>query len=553
MRVSGTNRAGLSDAVNGTVENISNQVNDMVSSALSALGANPKGVLGASLSDLTSQVTSSVTSAFGSINPVIGQLTSNLGALAQGPKEVMSQIETLSSSSSEALASPASFITKATSEVLQGTNSVTGNITENWLSDMGEDIISQISSGTGINVTDTNSLKQAINQATESLANGFHNATQGILGTGITSSISSAEDFFNNFVSGIKDTINNGPYTSVPVDIIDNIDDIVSGVTNILPDDIKNMISSSSQDIINNTISSTQHNISTSISNTVNKVTGLGIDPELITELMMKIYGYGGADLSGIVDPDGSSLTNSLGNNSGNIIQQIYQLAQSICNNITPVDYIDYDPLKNLYDLLLGLSGMLGINDLIEQLKRCQAADTLFFDKRSILTLVGILDTVITAGNPFTTNTIVQTVGANNIPDPKRTYTILGANLPDEPGYISQYTAVGTSLGVTPRDVLTSSTSSATETVIDGMNAVAMSATNTTVVSGVVDGPENQSLINVAMSIYNNAAGGDVYLSSNGTYDYQTPTTATSNNNWSWGVERVPDWQSGSNIDFPWA
>lgn len=476
------------------------QLNDLVNSAISALGANPTGILSASLSDLTSQVTSAVSSAFGDINSTIGNITSNVGSAIKGPKEVMSQIETLGSDTAKAIANPASFITRPISDVLQGTGGLSSNgITEDWLKDMGSDTLANIGKAVGVGaIQSTADLKSAISKATKDLSDGFNSTAQEIYNS-LSGTVKIGTELYT---SSLVTDVRNNIFDTENIPFIGGIVDSIGSVTDILPDDIKQWISSESADIIDKTVSSAETNLGIAISNTVSKVTGIGIAPDVITELMVNIIGYGNKDYNGIIDTEGGTLTPVLGNNSSTVINKLYTLAGSICSEVRPIDYVEYDPLKDLYDLLMALGAQLGITDLIQKLKECRAAGNIFFDKRTILTLINMLNDIAVQGNPYTVKAVTETVGAESIPDPVTVYKILGANLPEEQGYINEYKSLGDVLGVHPRDIIISDMSSENNTIISGMNTVAMGSTNISVVNETVNGNENRTLINSVMYFY---------------------------------------------------
>lgn len=518
------------DSVSNTVNNAKSSVEGMVNDALAALsnlGANPLGVLGSSLGDLTATVTNAVSTAFGTVNETIGALTSNLGAIANGPKEVLSQIESLAADSAEALSSPVSFITRATNDVLQGTGmeQVLGK-TQDWLKDMDGDLLGKIGSATGLgNILSTDGLKNAISKATNELAKGF-GGVDGLFGD-VKSVLNNAGDYLGSFATGIADTIDSVAGSILPTGILKGVHNITDDIRDLVPDKMGDWLASKSEKFLDKAISKATDTVSKNIAHAISKVTGVGISDTILTDIMKGLYSNGNRGMNGAVMSDGTTLYPKAGNNSTQVIDKLYEAARGICSNVQPLGYIDYDRNKDTFDLLATLAAKLGLTDLLEQLRQCANANNLYFDSRTIQSLASTIRDIAMDGNPFSFGTVVETAGVSNVSDPATEYKILGANLPNDSGYRDEYYSVGNRIGICTDDVLRSSASTAKNSVISGRDAIFMGAGNNGVVEQALRGKENKILLDTSMSLY----GSYMRSTSNSNSVYRAGTSISANQN----------------------
>lgn len=512
---------GAISTVTDAISSATGMVNGLLSDLMNGLniGASPFSVLSSDLSNLVQSATSTVTDIVSSVDDTIGDLTSNLSSLAAGPLEVASQIKSLGASAAEALASPVAFVTKSVDSVLEGVNNLPelmGKGTD-WLEDMGSDLLGNISKATGVDVTDVDSLKNAIKSASESFSSGLAGGKDlfDSVSNSISGVINGAEDFIGSLATSIGDTYNAiaGQGTGIIDSVLNNVSDIVDNVTSYLPDEIGDWISSKSDSFLQDASNSLKDKLNNNIASVITKVTGVGISNDAVGAILKNLYSHGTSN-TGLTTSDGGSLYPKIGNTQASAVDKLYAAAASLCANVKAPEYVNYDQNKDLYDLLLGLAAKYGLADLIAQLRECAEAGDMYFDERTVLLLIDALDTAAADGNPFVADEILKTVAISQVPKLTDALKKLGANLADDFGITGKYEDFLNEAGIKIIDLLRYDTSSSstralinyseldpTEVVLSANDVVVMSATTTKVVDKAI-GMENRVLTQALLTQY---------------------------------------------------
>ena len=486
--------------------NLSQTLANMTASArkqANALLSQGTSLLSSSLSGIASSFPDAATQLFTKVNLDTGSLTDIASDVLKGPKETNTKIKSLASDAAAALAQPVSFISKPVTDTIKGTDTMTqGAGLQNLLSDMTSLDISNISKATGIDISNSSDLSSIITNVTNELASNIRDipgTLKEMSSSVLEPIVSTSKDFVGNLVSGINNSLNSGlsSVSSVVSSVIDGTQNLTSSVIELLPESIQSYVSTNTSDFLTSTANKLLGDDLSSLNNILNLLPGIsGVD-----DLFDKLLGLGGSSsYSSITDSSGGDLTALFGDNDQNVIQQIYEVAKTICPGINDYDTYNYRFNKDLYDILLELASELGLTDLIDQLKKCAGGEAELFDSRSIKVLQAAAHTAAANGDVYTYSAVQRNIGTENLVDMEPDIIRLTANMATDEEKLSTYNDLMSTLGYSSAADLVTEEVSGVSALNGGLVSV-MAATDTAVIDQAI-GSETRSLVESAMLAY---------------------------------------------------
>ena len=501
----------LNDAVNGVQQSITNMTAAARKEA-NALLSKGTTLLSSSISDVGASFPDAVSELFGATNPETSAL-STISEAAKGPKEAIAKVESLASDAGSALANPVAFLTKPVNESIKGTDTMSvGSEIVDALKGMSNLDLEKLSKATGIDISSSSDLTNAITQVSNELAANFGSVTDNLKqmqSKVVEPIVSGAKEFTGDLVGGISSSIKNlsGIDTGGVVDaVMDATGNLSDYVYDALPTDIKNLINCRSPTYINSQANTELNGFLNSFKRIATQLSGIA-DSESLMTIMTNM----GLDVAHdtITDAAGGTLEALFGNNTQEVINNAYIAARVICSGVREPTFYEYRNNKDLYDVLLQVAGGLGLNHLIEELKKCAGGEAELFDQRSVDVLKGLATAAASIGNIYSFATATRTAGVSNIPNMNQNIVQLVSNASlkradgsvDEPKQrflkeILQSAGLGDNVGQLVEEQVLGGVST-----LNGARIGAMTSTDTTAVDGAI-GSELRGLVQSALISY---------------------------------------------------
>ena len=414
----------------GTIKDAANKTSKLASDVadqIDGIKTNVANAFDSSLKALTSGLPTS-NKVFGGGSDKDKPLMDNSN---KGTVETDSKLNSISSTSSSAIANPVSFVSKPVDESVSGVDSskLAGNTTEEPVDD---EVLEKAAEANGEEVEDSTSLADTIKSVSKDVADGIHQARETVDAT-----IDDAKSTVHDVVSGIKEGISGVTDNAAFKEIKDTINtvkdvggaiwdagqEIGGAILDVLPGPLREYVSGASDDFVNKIANKLMGDRAQSMINIVSQLGKLGY-----TDGVLDIFEQLGGNYCSVKDSSGSCLGNMYGDHSKSTIDGIYHVANSICNNIGVDGLIDYRYNKDLYDVLMGLASDLGISDLIDQLKACGRGENTYFDSRTADLLKNMAKPAAVKGDSSTYASIQKAVGPSNMTDAKMDTLTLIAN-----------------------------------------------------------------------------------------------------------------------------
>ena len=527
--------SGLTDTLNeGTkqLSEVSTKATQAINSSLSAITSSLN-----SFSDLFKS------------NDVTKTLSTSKNDAAKGPKEADSKIKSLASDTASALANPVSFITKPVNDVIKGIDTLSqGAKITDYLSSMTTKELQNLSTSTNSLINSSSGVLGAITSVTNGLASAVSaipnaissmatsvlspitstiSSFAGSLKSGISTLVNSAGSVVNSVTGAIGSVVNSvtGAVGSVVNSVIGSNSalgqlinaggNLTSAVLGILPTNVSRYITNLGSAFIGNTLNNLVGDKLSSLSNISSLLSG-SFD---LNTLLNKLVGLGDSSTYK------STISNSTNNSSTstNIINVLYKAAKTICSSISTPTSISFRLNKDLYDILNDIAAECGLSDLIKQLNNCStklsgssssrsrmlraAAEDIsteniepYFDERTVKVLQSKTRTVAMNGDSETYKTIQEVITAPQIKEAKLDMVVLAANMKADETSLENFDIILEKNNMQKTDLVYAD-AIGNENVIDGVNASAMCANNTTIVDEVLS-PEIRVLTQSAMYAY---------------------------------------------------
>ena len=503
---------------------LTNTATSLMKEVQSALTSSDN-MLTASLSSIASSFPDAATSIFGNINTDALSLSNITSTVTQGAREVDSKLQSLASNSAEAIAQPVAFVTKTVQDTISGVSTMTqrsGII--DLTAGMDSLELSNISKATGIDIKDSSDLTSAIKSVTSEIATAISEAPSNLssLVQSVTEPITSTiENYSSSLMNGLDASVNNSILGSVS----DTVSSVITGgeaiddaVLDTLPSPVNTWLSKTSDNFINETATKLLGDNQKIANYILNKFSSASDSDNIL----QKVINLGdSSSYPQVTDEAGGSLSALLGNGDQNQIKEMYNIAKELCPNITnTTSTVNYRYNKDLYDVMLQLATELGMTDLINQLKRCQAQieslntrssrnpedNSPYWDERSVKILQTATTDVVYRGDIDTYRCIQENIGSSQLCNTEEEIKILVTNLnlnvSDETEVTRRkelYNNIISDLGYTTEQLVT-------ETVLEhqalkGADITAMSATNTDIIDDAIDA-DTRLLVQSAMYAY---------------------------------------------------
>lgn len=500
----------LNDAVSGIQQSITNMTAAARKEA-NALLSKGTTLLSSSISDVGASFPNAVSELFSATNPETSAL-STISEAAKGPKEAIAKVESLASDAGSALANPVAFLTKPVNESIKGTDTMSvGSEIVDALKDMSNLDLEKLSKATGIDISSSSDLTNAVTQVSNELAANFSSVTDNLKqmqSKVVEPIVSGAKEFTGDLVGGISSSIKNLSSTNTGVvdAIMDATGNLSDYVYDALPTDIKNLINCRSPTYINSQANTELNGFLNSFKRIATQLSGIA-DSESLMTIMTNM----GLDVAHdtITDAAGGTLEALFGNNTQEVINNAYIAARVICSGVREPTFYEYRNNKDLYDVLLQVAGGLGLNHLIEELKKCAGGEAELFDQRSVDVLKGLAIAAASIGNIYSFATATKTAGVSNIPNMNQNIVQLVSNASlkradgsvDEPKQrflkeILQSAGLGDNVSQLIEEQVLGNVST-----LNGARIGAMTSTDTTAVDGAI-GSELRGLVQSALISY---------------------------------------------------
>ena len=457
--------------------------------AVNSLLGKATSVLGSSISSLTSSFPQQ-SSMFGNVKTDASQLSSISKDKTYGTKETDSKMKTFSSDSSEAMAQPISFMTKPISDVIKGTSTTaSGRKKTNMLDGMDSDDISNLASGSGLDIVSSSDVTRAIQQVTNTISSRFGSSSG--FSRGLTNSGSGS--LLSSIVKTLGSVTGNSQITSVLKSGVD----IASRAYNALPTSVKQQIGGNSSSTLLRAASALLTDRSGSYGNILGRLGNTSYSPSLQNRTMQLNDSY---RYDGLTSEDGAPLY-GYGNESASDIDGLYAAANTICPGVSRANYTTYRQNKDMYDILMQIAAEYGLSDLMRQLNNCSGGGGgTYYDRRTTTILQNSSHQVAYNGDVGTYDTLTEILGSQNMPRSKNNLRVLNANMPGTRTNVTQYNRTLQRYGYTPNDLVEDDYYG--RPVYSGRNTTLMSSSNTTVLDAAI-GAGVRSLITGAFAAYN--------------------------------------------------
>lgn len=456
---------GIANTVSDVATEAVNVANTAVSTVTSTVNALAEGVSkGVELVTTTTDtaikgIGSALSSASDSISNLFksdedekkAQAVLNSPKADKGAKEANTKVETLSGDDKSAQAKPVSFVTQTVQQTTKSTKSEPKETDKEDLPKNGKLAKEAKEAGTsGFADTITkfsNELKENSEKASASIQNFMKEATETV-----DTAVQTAKGAVEGVVDSIKDTVSgvmnsaNGVVSSVvstakaglqatmsfakpimelPNQVLNTGRDMASSIASAFPGSIGknlNALSNNYFDKLSNKLAKSKFG---RISDIMNKLEGISSADDIFS-MFSSLGGKYGSN----TNTDGSFISGS-GSADSATSKRLYDLAKTLCSGIKDNSGIDYAFNKDFYDILLGLCADLGMSDLLTQLANCGAAQK-YLDQRTMNLIRKKLPGIAKEGNASTMKAAVDAVGPSTVTEPKKTFSILTANMNED-------------------------------------------------------------------------------------------------------------------------
>lgn len=388
--------------------------------------------------------------------------------VAKGSSESLSKVQSLAGDSSAALAQPVSFITKSIKEtigVASTPTDIAGVVDLSNLS-MPTDMLNTLSARTGIeNLTSGGSISSALKSMSGSISSNISGAMSAFQGLDVGSMFSSVTSNISGMASKLTSTVSSFSKNAL------------SGALSMLPTSVTSFFNNDSL------------NLTDQLSDSASFLSGKLPFMDGITDKLLDLNSLlpTGLNYPKRSDANGNAIPgiSPSSNVSNNDVDSLYDLARSLCGNVGFSGLFNYGNNKDLYDMLLLLAGSLGLNSLLSQLLNCNS----YFDNRSSLVLKNkVKDASVYNGDPYTYNTVANTISPTDMVDALSDLRFLNANMDlseDKTGKVAAYNNAAATLKV-DKTKLVSGKTYGTRSALNMQNVVTMSKKNTDIVDSII-------------------------------------------------------------------
>ena len=216
-----------------------------------------------------------------------------------------------------------------------------------------------------------------------------------------------------NTVQSVTSPITSAIKTARNIANPNNVQAMVTGALDFLPDGVTNMIGKIAYNETakyNNKLAAVQSKLN-GITNLGTKVSGLlqytEGSPELLNDAGQLLIGLATGDIS------------------KKDLDQLYKAATSYCENVAAPSYMEFGNNKLVYETLIKQALSSGSSHLLSQLANCQK----YFSKETKLNIASEFFNVAKKGDVVSVETMVQATGTNMVQDAKQLARTLGTNL----------------------------------------------------------------------------------------------------------------------------
>lgn len=216
-----------------------------------------------------------------------------------------------------------------------------------------------------------------------------------------------------NTVQSVTSPITSAIKTARNIANPNNVQAMVTGALDFLPDGITNMIGKIAYNETakyNNKLAAVQSKLN-GITNLGTKVSGLlqytEGSPELLNDAGQLLIGLATDDIS------------------KKDLDQLYKAATGYCENVAAPSYMEFGNNKLVYETLIKQALASGSSHLLSQLANCQK----YFSKETKLNIASEFFNVAKKGDVVSVETMVQATGTNMVQDAKQLARTLGTNL----------------------------------------------------------------------------------------------------------------------------
>jgi len=528
---------GIADTVSDVANEAANVVNNAVNVANNAVSTvtNTVNALAEGVSKGVELVTTTADTAIKGIGSALSSASDSISNLFKsdedekkaqavlnspkadkGKKEANTKVETLSGDDKSAQAKPVAFVTQTVQQTTKSTKSEAKETDKEGLPKTGK--LAKEAEKSGLSeFTDTvksfsNELKDNINKASSSIQNFMKEATstvdtvvqtakgavEGVVNE-IKDTVSGVVNSVNGVVSTVVSTAKAGlqatisfakPILDLPGQVLNTGREMASSIASAFPGSIGrnlNALSNNYFDKLTNKLAKSKFG---RISNIVNKLEGISSADDVFN-MFSSLGGTYGSN----TNADGSSIS-GVGSADSATSKRLYNLAKSLCSGIEDKSGVDYAFNKDFYDVLLGLCADLGMSDLLTQLANCGAAQK-YLDQRTMNLIRNKLPKIAREGDASTMKAAVDAIGPSTVTEPKKTFSILTANMNEnkvKTDY-NDYAATLKACNITVEDLVKEENTPVF--ALSAKQVSLMSSSNTTIMDAYM-GSENRALSQAA-------------------------------------------------------
>jgi hypothetical protein len=478
-----------------------------VASAATDIGAK-------SISSIASGAKNLASSVFGSSGSSVSGNAALASAKADvGKSETDTKIQSISASDTSAIKNPVAFVTKTVTETVAATSSAIDNSIKQLIPSTGQlaaeakKLQQQLGTDGGMMSTITgitNDLSSQLKNNIPAMASSMQAITGSAaatvrsvassVGTVVQTGIASADILKNTISSTISFA---SPIVATTSSVIRAGAELTSSVANLIPNAIGGALGVNDPRITNALTSMLADTKIGSLANLSRKLDGIADT----TDLWSSLLGLNGSYPTA-VNAGGVSLANKVGNNDASFVNKLYALAGTLCDNIVQDEAYNKSQDKDLYDILLGLTGSKGMSDLLSQLSKCSGTSGSLFDSRSLNLLRNMTPSIAKKGDIRTYAAIVGAISAANVISAKTELGVLAANVTTSVAKAtgSMFSDLVSGMGFgTTKDIVTDSTPAGD--AYNGKSVALMSSSNTVFIDSAI-GTADRSLVQASMSVY---------------------------------------------------
>lgn len=325
-------------------------------------------------------------------------------------------------------------------------------------------------------------LKENISTAKATIGETVSNVTSTVGGV-VDGVMSQTREMTASFASAVQ------PVAGAINDVLVAGSDIANSVADALPDSIGKYVKAK----YNSTLMSASNKILGSKAATVAKLAGLLPGVTDTSNLWTIVGGLATNTQDKLYDEKGNLISSKVGNNSTYDISTMFSAASQLCSGIQTPTVVSGNEQNLTFDALMALAANKGMSDLVAQLANCGIScgdgQPSKFTSTTVAVLQTCLDAAAKRGDVNTSGAVVEAMGGQNVPDSKKTTTVLMGNMSKEtfndPAAKQALDKMMKECNLTKEDIV--STTTPVGPAIDAQSACLAGATCGSVATGMPD------------------------------------------------------------------